>query len=218
MAVPPAYDPRLVRPILKLAWDAEHDADTRNLRQRREDVADFADPAFQLEVDALLHTFRSLGRGAGLASAQIGGRYNVFVVSPDRDVRNAYVLANVRVAAEPGATPMPSWEGCFSIPRTLVRQECPSAAVVTARGRDGRLVSARVSNAFLIMVLRHEARHNEGLLMVDGAAEVRRFGTDGEYAAALDEVRRAQAGVGGGAGHDAAALLGAMGLAPERVA
>lgn len=211
------FDRSLVRPILKLSWESPaSDEETLNLRTKRATVTDFADPAFQLECDQLLHTFRSLGRGAGLASAQIGGKFDVFVVSPDRDVSNAYVLANVSSAAEPDSQPVPSWEGCFSIPLTLVKQECPSAAIVTAHSREGKLVKARVTNPFLIMVLRHESRHNEGLLMIDDAQEVRRFSTEEEYLTAITEVRQSQA-AGGGAGREAIELLNAMGLRPEKV-
>jgi len=112
--------------------------------------------------------------GVGLAAPQVGSPLRLILAGshpsahgPDRPDVPTAVLCNPRVVWASTETEA-GWEGCLSIPGTLVRVVRPLCVRVEYLDLEGKAGSIEHSG-FYARVLQHEIDHLDGILTIDRA-------------------------------------------------
>jgi peptide deformylase len=189
-------DPTKSSPILT------HPEHKEELSKPRDFVTDFTNSEFLKEVKILVKAFKHLpgGRGAGLAATQLGLKYNIIILSPDRDVNNYWVLVNPELNTAPGTEYFDTEEGCFSCPRTIAKRTCPRKGILGFYTLAGDYIRTEVENLYLLTVLNHEIRHNRGKLIINDISTDSWTTYDGSseasYKEVIDGIRRKDAETG----------------------
>ncbi|MBI1862095.1 MAG: peptide deformylase [Deltaproteobacteria bacterium] len=142
------------------------------LRQKSEPVRAF-DRKLHSVLDEMARTMYG-ARGVGLAGAQVGFFYRVFIVdigSQDERFEKLFEFINPEITWRDGKT---SWEeGCLSLPGYT--ETVNRAARITIRYQD-RLGQPQVMEAdeLLGVALQHENDHLDGVLFIDRLSPLKR--------------------------------------------
>jgi len=120
-------------------------------------------------VKDLLDTMYSQN-GVGLAAAQIGENYRIFVVdtSSGDEPLNPIVFINPKIIKKSGA--VISHEGCLSFPDAYTDVRRYSNVMIKALDESGRAFIVEAKDGILLArAIQHEFDHLDGILFIDHA-------------------------------------------------
>lgn len=139
---------------------------TPSLRQPSKEVHKVSKKIKDLVKD-LLDTLYA-NNGVGLAAAQIGENYRIFVIdtsSGDQPL-NPMVFINPKIIKKSGA--FISNEGCLSFPEVYADVRRYLNVTVKAMDSNGRsFVIEATDGSLLVKAIQHEFDHLEGILFID---------------------------------------------------
>ena len=151
------------------------------LRQDTRPVASVTDDVRRL-IDDMFETMHA-AKGIGLAAPQVGRTERVAVVDVEGGSQ-PIALINPEIVSSSSATDK-SEEGCLSIPDVFGDVERPSAVVVRALDRDGKLIEIDATG-LLARCLQHEIDHLHGKLFLDYLSLLKRRAKMSEWAEIKD--------------------------------
>lgn len=157
------------------------------LKARSAPAPDFADPAFQAFLDALIRCGED-NQGVGIAAPQVGRPWRVFIMAPkpgprypDAPLVEPFAVINPEILRCHGEV-QKGWEGCLSVPgfRGLVpRYEAVDVAFFDRHGNRRE----ETFRGFLARIFQHEFDHLEGVLYPERMDPADRLLTLEEFAA-----------------------------------
>ncbi len=136
----------------------------KRLRTKGEPVPDVT-AAIRALVDDMAETMYA-APGVGLAAAQIGVAYQLFVidVAAEDEPSDLRVFINPEIVEREDTI---AWaEGCLSFPGVTEEIERAARVKVRAQDRDGRWFELE-AEGLLAVAIQHEYDHLQGVLMID---------------------------------------------------
>lgn len=119
-------------------------------------------------VDRMFNSMYESG-GVGLAAPQVGWHVNLFIMnatgSADCHKQHGLLFINPRLTVE--GTPVPSMEGCLSIPGVFASVPRPPIVSVDFTDITGKRHSRKYVNCFEAAIIQHEMDHCSGILFID---------------------------------------------------
>jgi peptide deformylase len=141
------------------------------LRQVSRDVTDFADPAFQAQVETLqatLAAFRAeFGFGRAISAPQVGIPRRFIAVNLGQ---GPFLVANPEVTWTSDRT-FTMWDDCMSFPSLLVRVRRSASLSLRYKDAHGEPHAWERLDQAAAELLQHEIDHLDGILFIDRAID-----------------------------------------------